>query len=272
MRFHVQGTDARSGQPVSTFFEAPTKESAEEMATEQGIIIQLISEASISGVPVTSTPFSSSGDGNVFTESLTNTWAAWKILVRNPIDGIGIASEALGERGRLQAGIVSGIFYVLSQVFFLSRILSIFGSLFNPFLGAFSGLPGIDSASSGFIDLSFYVKVIIIAAIPIATLVLALFLSRNISKTPASIHTDIFGAGISALPLTLVYTVVAVLTPNSFEFTFVLFLWAVCVSILMTYHCFTNLSKLPSRLAVYAVPVTILVNSIFTRIVGDILF
>ncbi|PSB01427.1 hypothetical protein [Merismopedia glauca] len=276
MRFHIQGTDAQTGQQVNTFVEAPTHEAAAEMATEQGIIIQSISSNPISPVQPSFAPsYSSSANGNVFTEALTNTWSAWKILVKNPIDGIGIASEALGERGALQAGLVSGIFYALSQVFLLNRLLPILVGFIGSFIGlgsSLSGVPGVESSLSDSLGFGFYVKVIILAGIPVATLTLALFLARKIAKTPDNINTDIFGAGISFLPITLIYTVIAILTPGSWEFIFILFLWASCLLVLMSYHCFTVLSKLPSRLAVYAVPLTVLANSVFTKIVGDILF
>jgi hypothetical protein len=276
MRFHVQGTDAQTGQQISTFLEAPTSEAAGEMATQQGILIQSISIAS--DVPVSQTPpifspsYASNPDPNVFTESLSNTWSAWKILVKNPIDGIGIASEALGERGLLQAGLVSGIFYVLSQIFLLNRVISSVAYFFASFLSFLAPFSNSSSSVSDSLGFDFYLKMAILAAVPVGTLTLGLFLARKVSQTPDSIGTDIFGAGISSLPITLIYTIIAFLTPNSFEFVFTLLLWAFCVSVLISYHCFTTLSKLPSRLAVYAVPVTILVNSLFTKIVTEILF
>jgi hypothetical protein len=276
MRFHIQGTDAQTGQQISTFLEAPTSEAAGEMATQQGILIQSISIASeppISPTPATYTPsYPSHSENNPFTESLANTWSAWKILVKNPIDGIGIASEALGERGLLQAGLVSGIFYVLSQIFLLNRTVSIVASLFASFLSLTRPFSSFNSSLSDSLGFDFYLKMAILAAVPLGTLTLGLFLARKISQTPDSINSDIFGAGISYLPITLIYTIIAILTPGSFEFIVMLFIWALCVSVLISYHCFTTLSKLPSRLAVYAVPLTVLVNSLFTKIMTEILF
>jgi hypothetical protein len=276
MRFHVQGTDAQTGQQISTFFEAPTREEAAQMATERGIIIQSIADNPIYPVSTaSSSAYPSQAGNNPFAESFANTWSAWKVLVKNPVEGIGIASQAIGEPSLLQVGLVCGIFYILSQVFLFNRLLpiviNIIGGIVVSFLGTFGSLPSSDSLSDS-LGFDFYVKIAILAAVPVATLTLGLFLARKISKAPPSINTDIFGAGISFLPTTLIYTVIAILTPQSWEFIFVLFLWSLCVSILMTYHCFTVLSQLPSRLAVYAVPLTAFVNVILTRIVGDILF
>lgn len=269
MRFHVQGTDAQTGQPVSTFIEAVDREAAAAMATEQGIVIESISDRPLTVNQNSLTVNHQSINAeNVFTESLRNTWSAWKILVKNPIDGIAIASEALGDRGMLQAGLVSGIFYILSQIFLFNRVIPIVTNFVSSLLTF-----GVSNFSvSDYLGFDFYIKTAIVAAVPLASLTLGLFIARKITRTPDNINTDIFGAGISFLPVTLVYTIIAILTPGSWEFVFILFLWSLCLLVLMSYHCFTVLTKLPSRLAVYAVPLTVIVNTIISKIVGDILF
>ncbi|MBW4623184.1 MAG: FHA domain-containing protein [Cyanosarcina radialis HA8281-LM2] len=219
-----------------------------------------------------STPMSfeerSSDDSNPFATSMSSTWLAWKILVADPVGGLAKAFHALGEARAFLVGIVCSIFYVLSVIFLVNRVLNDVFGLLTGLSGGFGSSPSVSNS----IPLDVYIKLVILALLQIGTLVLGLFLARKVSNTESGIQRDIFGAGVSFLPLTLLFTLIAVFGIGSMDIILILITFASCISIVMTYHSFTLLSRLAPSLAIYAVPLTSVISYFVFKLGADILF
>lgn len=169
---------------------------------------------------------------------------ALALMATNPVGGLAPAYQKLGHK---RAGAV-GIFFV---------IVSALGSAF-----ILRGM--IDSLSSmsfgminvGILTGSFAKSLLITAVVPVA-LVFALALVRLTSQRGGRIEGDLFIAGANSLVFTMELLLFNIVGLKNAEVLVIIYLVAVCITVLQIFVGLTRISELSEPRATLAVPIVI---------------
>jgi hypothetical protein len=171
---------------------------------------------------------------------------AFKMFASNPVAGLSVAFESLGQARALGVGITFGALFSLCFMFGIYRLL-----------GEWNGPPGF----SGFI------KILVVAVVPFISLLGASVLGRKAFRGEGGFGHDSFIAGASSLPFGFVALLAAILGLGNIEVIAVFTLFAVCLTILMLFAGLTRICKLSERSATIAVPLMLIVSAWLTKII-----
>lgn len=171
---------------------------------------------------------------------------AFKMFASNPVAGMSVAFESLGQARALGVGITFGALFSLCVLFGIYRQLPEWG---RP--------PGF----SGFI------KILVVAVVPFISLFGASVAGRKAFRGEGSFGHDSFIAGASLLPFGFVALLAAILGLGNIEVIAVFTLFAVCLTILMLFAGLTRIYKLSERSATVAVPLMLIASAWLSKII-----
>ena len=171
---------------------------------------------------------------------------AFKMFASNPVGGLSVAFESLGQARALGVGITFGALFSLCVLFGIYRLLPEWG---RP--------PGF----SGFI------KILVVAVVPFISLFAASVLGRKAFRGEGGVGHDSFIAGASSLPFGLAALLAAVLGLGNMEVIAVFALFAVCLTILMLFAGLTRICKISERSATIAVPLMLIASAWLSKII-----
>jgi hypothetical protein len=189
-------------------------------------------------------------------EAMTDAAAAFKILIKNPTQGISQAFHQLGPQKALQVGIVCAAIFILSYLLCMHQFFSFIGSMM-----------GSDARVS--VPASFYLKGFFFALIPLAAMFGAMAASRMVAKGSGSWQADAFVTGIAIIPVAFVMLVIGILGLEHYDFISILAMFAMCILILTLFHGFKDLAGLAPGAATLAVPITLLVTMFVCRMLAS---
>jgi len=171
--------------------------------------------------------------------------AALKIFAADPIGGLSSAFESLDKQRAMMVGIVFGAAFVLC--------LTLGGALG---VSRFGGL--------GIVDI---LRTLIMGAVVFMSIVGSSALARMAFKGAGSLEGDFFIAGTSLLPMGLFALLSGVIGFGGFEIITILFVFAMCYTVLMLYTGCTQISKLPDSRAALAVSAMLTISMLLARII-----
>lgn len=171
---------------------------------------------------------------------------AFKLFAFNPVAGLSVAFESLGQARALGAGIIFGALFGLSVLFGTYRLLGEWG---RP--NGFSG----------------FVKILVVSVVPFISLFGASILGRKVCRAEGGFGHDCFIVGASSLPFGFVALLAAILGIGNMEVIAVLIIFAVCLTILMLFAGLTRICKISEQLATIAVPLMLIASAWFSKII-----
>lgn len=174
----------------------------------------------------------------IFQKTFQDSWIAVKTFIPNPIGGLLPAFVQLEHQRALNVAILLGIIFEVCFVIGISLILQRLG----------------EANHTGFLLL------IIIGIIPFVNLTVTSGFARLIFKTKGSLTGDLFVAGTSLLPLGFLVLISGVL--NNWIISLILFIFALCYTILIMYSGCQNISNISEDKSALIVPIMLLVSGL----------
>jgi zinc-ribbon domain len=171
---------------------------------------------------------------------------AFKLFALNPVGGLSVAFESLGQARTVGVGIVFGIAFALCLLFGVYRLL--------PGWGRPQGIAG-------------FFKILVVAIVPFVSLLGASIVARKAFRANGDLGHDTFIAGASLLPFGCVALLAAILGFGNIEVISVFALFAICLTILMLYAGLTRISKLSEQAATLAVPLMLIASAWLSKII-----
>ena len=168
-----------------------------------------------------------------------------RAFVGDPLGNMAASCEKLGQSRSLGVGLVFGAIFALCVTAEISEVLSKFGIR--------------SSLGQGILFLNGFVQFLTVA--------LAIAAVRFFLRGQGAIGFDVFIAGAAVLPWGGVFLAARVLGLGNFEILGAAVLFALCLSILVLYVGATRILKIPERIAVIVVPLTIIVSAWFLSII-----
>lgn len=182
---------------------------------------------------------------------LKDSLGAFRIFALNPVGGLSQAFERVGESRAVGVGITFGV--VCALLLLLGTYL-----ILPPWVRP-RGFGG-------------FLRILLGAFVPFLALTGATFIARMSLRGKRNFPGDLFVAGTASLPLGLAVVLGGVLGAANFEVIAVLVLFAVCLTVLILFAGLTRIAELPEKLAVWIVPLVLLVTAWFSKIVYAFLF
>jgi hypothetical protein len=171
---------------------------------------------------------------------------AFKMFASNPVAGLSVAFESLGQARALNVGIAFGVVFTLSVLFGVYRLL--------PEWGRPHGFTG-------------FIKILVVAIVPFVSLFGASVVARKTFRGDGGLGHDSFISGASLLPLGFVAVLAGILGLANIEVIAVFTLFAVCLTILMLFAGLTRICKFSERAATVAVPLVLLASAWLSKII-----
>lgn len=171
---------------------------------------------------------------------------AFKLFASNPVAGLSVAFESLGQSRALGVGITFGALFSLCVLFGVYRLLGEWGRPHG-----FSG----------------FIKILVVAVVPFISLFGASVLGRKAFRGEGGFGHDSFIAGASLLPFGFVALLAGILGLGNIEVIAVFTLFAICLIILMLFAGLTRICKLSERAATIAVPLMLIASAWLTKII-----
>ena len=197
-----------------------------------------------------STPIAPSNSGAAVTDKMKaaskDSLNAFLKFATDPVAGLSVAYESLGEARALSVGISFGVVFSLCLLLGSYRLTPEF--LRPPGVGGF-------------------LKMLICAIVPFVCLTGAAALARLVFRGKGGLNSDSFIAGASVLPLGCVMLLSSILGAGNMEVIGALTVFALCLTILMLFAGCTRITRITERLATIAVPVMLMLSAWFTKII-----
>lgn len=175
-----------------------------------------------------------------------DAFQAFKMFASNPVAGLSVAFESLGQARALGVGVTFGALFALCVVFGAYRLLPEWGR------------------PHGF---SRFIKILVVAIVPFISLLGATVLGRKTFRGEGGFGHDSFIAGSSLLPFGFVALVAGILGLGNIEVIGVFTLFAVCLTILMLFAGLTRICKISERSATIAVPLMLIASAWLSKII-----
>lgn len=185
-----------------------------------------------------------------------DAWNALKLLAFDPVGRLPQAFEGLGQVRALRVGVAFGLIFALCLALAAQRLLSALGILTSA-LDIHQGM----TRSMGII------KSTLFCLIPFFACWAALSVTRVVLKGVGGWGHDAFIAGASLLPLGFVALIGTVLGVANLEIISVLFLAAICASILMLFTGLTRICKVSDRAATLGIPCILIVTAWLSKVI-----
>lgn len=177
--------------------------------------------------------------------SLGDAVKSLRWLALRPVGGLAQAVETLGSQRSLGAGLAFAAFSALSIGFGTFRILRGFGAA--PGFGGTLGL-------------------LLLGFVPFLSIAAAVHLARRLFRGEGTLGGDAMIAGAALFPLGVIGLLATLLGFGNLEFIVVLFLFAICYTVLILYGGCTQVSKLPEAASAPAVALILLLSGWFSKI------
>lgn len=171
---------------------------------------------------------------------------AFKVFASNPVGGLSVAFESLGQARALGVGITFGAAFALCVLFGAYRLL--------PEWGRPHGFTG-------------FIKILVVALVPFVSLLGASVVARKALRGEGGLGHDSFISGASSLPFACVVLLAGILGLGNIEVIAVFTLFAVCLTILMLFAGLTRICKLSERAATVAVPLMLIASAWLSKII-----
>jgi hypothetical protein len=178
-------------------------------------------------------------------QSLWDAVKSLRLIVLRPVGGLAQAVEALGNERSLAAGLALAVFSALCLGFGTFRILRGFG------------------ASLGF---GRTLGLLLLSFVPFLSITAAVHLARRVFRGEGTLGGDVMIAGTSLFPLGVIGLMATLLGFANMDFVSVLFLFAICYTVLLLYGGCTQVSKMPEAASAPAVALILLLSGWFSKI------
>lgn len=190
--------------------------------------------------------------------------SAFKVFAVNPVGGLSTAFESIDKTRALWAGIffalVFDVLMLLGMYLGIKKVQGGIGSL----LGFYPSLEGLRFGD--------VIKLLIFGAIPFISLAVSSIVARKIFRGTDGVEGDVFIAGAALLPFGFFAFLMGVLGIANFEVVAILFVFAICYTILILYSGCTKISKISEGGAALAVPLMLLLSAWFSKIIFSALW
>jgi GYF domain 2 len=163
---------------------------------------------------------------------------AFKILATNPVGGLPTAYESLGPSRAFGAGIAFGALSAILLLLVAYRVTSLFGFTHS---------------------IDFFFKALLFSLVPFFSLWGASIATRMAFRGQGGFAQDCFIAGAAMLPIVLAGLIAFILGPNNPNAVTAVFVFALCLMVLMLFSGLTRISKISEQAASFAVPIVILI-------------
>jgi zinc ribbon protein len=186
--------------------------------------------------------------GEVGERAKLSLWDAVKslrLIALRPVGGLAQAIEGLGSQRSLGAGLAFAVFSALCLGIGSFRLQSGFGA--SPGFGGTLGL-------------------LLLGFVPFLSMALTVHLARRIFRGQGTLGGDAMIAGTSLFPMGVIGLLACLLGFGNVEFIAVLFLFAICYTVLLLYGGCTQVSKLPEAASAPAVALILLLSGWFSKI------
>lgn len=186
---------------------------------------------------------------------------AFRAMMTNPVGGMRVAIDNLGAVRAMQAGIVFCVVYDLACLLGTRFLISGWMHNADP---SFS-----DGPTRGGPDLSAgdFLKLLVLGFLPLITATAGFACSRLLFRGSGSVHSDIFVAGASLLPIGLGVLTAGIVGVANIEIVIAIAVFAISTKILMLYSGCTTVQKIPDAAAVIAVPLMILIDAWLGKVI-----
>jgi hypothetical protein len=171
---------------------------------------------------------------------------AARTIAKNPVGGLATAIDALGPTRSTGAGVVMALAFagcVLAAVYKTTPM---------------------DVVAPGFEG---FLKALLVALVPAATLTVALVLIRTVLRGRGSAGTDLMIASAGLLPIGALMLLIALLGVANAEAILIVVCFAICLHIQMLFAGLTRVSGLSDLRASLAVPTAVLLMLWLTKVV-----
>jgi hypothetical protein len=167
-----------------------------------------------------------------------------RLVFVDPMQGLPAAACVLAKREALEVGLVLAVLFDLCATLALAL-----------------RLPGDSSADS-------VLKLLIASAVPPVAITAGGYLARKVFRSPdGSLESDLLVAGLSLLPLALLFAAGAILGLGNIEVVGIVAVFALCYTVLILFACLTQVSAVRLAVAAPAVPIIILLTLWLAKIV-----
>jgi uncharacterized protein YceK len=177
--------------------------------------------------------------------SLWDAVKSLRLIALRPVGGIAQAIEGLGDQRSLGAGLVFAVFSAICLGIGTIRIQSGLGV--PPGVGHMLGL-------------------LLLGFVPFLSIAGAVHLARRVFRGQGTLGGDAMIAGVSLFPLGVIGLLASLLGFGNLELIGVLFLFAICYTVLLLYGGCTQVSKLPEAASAPAVAIILLLSGWFSKI------
>jgi len=175
-----------------------------------------------------------------------DAWAAFRMIAVNPVGEIAAAYARLGEQRALAAGCVFGAIFAATVL--LVFILTVLPLRYVP---PFSGILGS----------------LVFGCVPFCSIVLCAYGSRRIHQRGGSLAADVFVAGASLLPLSLLTAIAALLGFGNGEIVALVAIFAFCYSAATLFVGLIRLSMVPESLTAPVMSCSVLLTLLLSKLV-----
>jgi hypothetical protein len=195
--------------------------------------------------------------------------AALKVFVTDPVGGLPLLCEALGNTGALVMGFVFCIIFDFCLVLGFVLALWEFGGI-EGLLGVF-GIRDARAfqlgATPSSTKLTLVFGLMIVAVLPLVSLAGAIAIVRTITTGRGRIGTDVLISGACLLPLGLAFPVAVLLGVANLEVVVFLYALCECLMVLILNSGFTRVVGLSDRGAILAIPATLLLTAWLSKVI-----
>lgn len=178
-------------------------------------------------------------------QSLWDALKSLRLVALRPVGGVAQAVETLGNERSLAAGLAFAVLSSLCLSFGTFRILQGLGASFG--LGDTLGL-------------------LLLGFVPFLSITASIHLARRVFRGEGTLGGDVMIAGTSLFPLGVIGLLATLLGAGNAEFIAVLFLFAICYTVLLLYGGCTQVSKMPEAASAPAVAIILLLSGWFSKI------
>jgi hypothetical protein len=186
--------------------------------------------------------------GEIGERAKMSFWDAFKslrLVALRPVGGIAQALEGLGSQRSLGAGLAFAAFSALCLGIGTVRIQSGLGA--PPGVGHTLGL-------------------LLLGFVPFFSIACAVHLARRVFRGQGTLGGDAMIAGVSLFPMGVIGLLASLLGFNNLEVIGVLFLFAICYTVLLLYGGCRQVSKLPEAASAPAVAMILLLSGWLSKV------
>ncbi|HEY3325111.1 MAG TPA: hypothetical protein VGP72_31950 [Planctomycetota bacterium] len=171
---------------------------------------------------------------------------ALKILISDPLGGQGKACSLLGDAKAFQAGIVFGVFFLVSGYLILMELMHLEGTNIN---------------------LEHRMGACVLGAVPVVALTLGCLLVGRVFGGKVNLSTAVFSASVALLPFGIVTLAAYLLGFGNIELVGALTFFGICATILLLNASLLDIQKLSTQKAFVVTPSLILLSSYIAKVI-----